>query len=233
MIQLALSLALLAATPVVDGPATRDVSGFPAPDRPVAEIVSPIWASEAERDGVGETRQVFELMRFSKGQAVADIGAGSGYYTVRLSPVLGAQGRVYAQDIMPAYLAGLKKRVDELKLANVTLVQGTPADAKLPQASLDGALLIHMYHEIEQPYGLLWRLAESMKPGGRVGIVDADRRPENHGTPPKLLRCELEAVGYRQVSFRTLDGGVGYLAIFAPPAPDRRPKPADIKPCKG
>lgn len=229
---LSLALAFLALT-AADAPVKRDAAGFPAPDRPVAEIVSPIWASEEERDSVGETRQVFELMRFRKGQAIADIGAGSGYYTVRLSPVVGSQGRVYAQDIMPNYLAGLKKRVDELKLANITLVQGTPDDPKLAENSLDGALLIHMYHEIEQPYGLMWRLAGSMKKGGRVGIVDSNRRPENHGTPPALLLCEMRAVGYRQVLFRTLEGGVGYLAIFEPPAPQKRPKPEDIKPCKG
>ncbi len=211
----------------------RDAAGFPAPDRPVAEIVSPIWASEEERDEVKETEQVFSAAGIKPGQTVADIGAGSGYYVVRLSPAVGPAGRVYAEDIMPDYLAGLKARVARMNLANVTLVQGTADDPKLPKAALDAAFLIHMYHEIEQPYGLLHRLAGSFKPGGRLIITDLDRRPENHGTPPALLRCELAAVGYRELSRKTLTGGVGYIAIFEPPAPGRLPAPQTIMPCKG
>ena len=210
----------------------RDAGGFPPPDRPIAEIVSPIWASEAERDAARETEQVFAAAGVKAGQTVADIGAGSGYYVVRLSPVVGPAGRVYAEDITPNYLAGLDARVKALKLSNVTLVQGKPDDPKLPKRAIDTAFLIHMYHEIEQPYGLLHRLAASMKPGGRVVITDADRRPERHGTPPALLTCELEAVGYRQLSTKVLDGGVGYLAIFEAPAANKLPAPQAITPCR-
>ncbi len=210
----------------------RNAEGFPAPDRPVADIVSPIWADEAERDRRLETEQVFGLLDIKAGMTVADIGAGSGYYVVRLSPVVGPKGNVLAEDIMPDYLRDLQKRVTDLKLTNVTVVQGTTADPKLPAASVDVAFLIHMYHEIEQPYGLAYNLAKSMKPGGKVAIEDRDARPPNHGTPPDLLKCEMEAVGYRQTGFKTLDGDLGYLAIFTAPAANRLPRPADIVPCK-
>jgi len=89
-----------------------------------------------------------------------------------------------------------------------------------------------MYHEIAQPFGLLHNLAAAMKPGGRVGIVDADDVPARHGTPPALLACELAAAGYRPTGFTTLDGGVGYLATFEAPASDARPSPGSIRPCR-
>lgn len=209
----------------------RDSAGFPLPDRPVAEIVSPMWAAEEQRDARGEARQVIQAMGIGPGMSVADIGAGTGYFVVRLSPVVGPSGRVLANDIMPDYLAELDARVRGLGLANVSLIRGEPDDAKLPPASVDVALFIHMYHEIEQPYGLLHRLAASMKPGGRIGIVDLPAPPERHGTPPDLLRCELAAVGYRQISFQMLQNDDAYLAIFAPPAPGDLPAPTAILPC--
>lgn len=231
---------ILAAALIACGPADaqntavrRDAAGFPWPDRPVAEIVTPTWSSEEERDAARETEQVFGVLGIRPGMTVADIGAGSGYYVVRLSPAVGPAGKVYGQDIIPRYLRGLQQRVERMKLANVTTVLGAPDDPKLPKASLDVAFMIHMYHEIEQPYGLLHRLAGSFKPGGKLAITDADRRPENHGTPPALLKCELEAVGYRQLSFQVLTGDVGYLAIFEPPSPDSLPDPRRITPCKG
>lgn len=132
---------------------------------------------------------------------------------------------------MPDYLAGLERRVRTLGLANVTLVRGEPHDPRLPPGSLDAAILVHMYHEIAQPFALMHNLLPALKPGGRVGIVDADAPTWKHGTPPALLRCELAAVGYRQISRTVLKGGVGYLAVFEPPSPEERVPPAAVKPC--
>ncbi|KQT56997.1 methyltransferase type 11 [Methylobacterium sp. Leaf456] len=235
MIRLLLALLLLtlpaaAAEPLA--PSGADPQKFPKPDRPVAEIVAPQWAGDRERDRADEVGQVARLMRIGPGQAVGDIGAGNGYYVMRLSPEVGPQGRILAQDITPDYLAELEKRVAAKGLTNVTVVRGESHDPRLPSGSLDAAVLVHMYHEIDQPFGLLWNLAAMMKPGGRVGIVDADAIPSRHGTPPKLLRCELAAVGYRELSMTTLKGGVGYLAVFEAPAPDKRPDPAAIRPCR-
>ena len=217
----------LAAGPLAPPGAPADA--FPKPDRPVAEIVAPRWSSEAERDRAGEFAEVAKGMGIAPGETVADIGAGSGYYVTRLSPLVGPGGRVLAEDVTPDYLAGLEKRV--AGLGNVTVVQGEPHDPRLPPASVDAAILVHMYHEITQPYGLLHNLAAAMRPGGRVGIVDADDIPSRHGTPPMLLRCELREAGYRETGFQPLKGGA-YLAVFAAPAPDQRPKPETIRPCR-
>jgi predicted methyltransferase len=207
-------------------------AAFPKPDRPVADIISPIWHDEKERDAVDETGQVVRLIGIKPGMAVADIGAGSGYYTVRLSPVVGPNGRIIAQDVERDYLTGLRQRVHDLGLQNVTIGLGEPHDPRLPTDSVDVALLVHMYHEIAQPYALLYNLAPALKRGGRVGIVDAMGRTAEHGTPPALLRCELKAVGYREVGFHPLRGSAAYLAIFEPPAQDSRPQPASISACR-
>jgi SAM-dependent methyltransferase len=217
----------LAAGPLAPPGAPADA--FPKPDRPVAEIVAPRWSSESERDRAGEFEAVAKGMAIAPDETVADIGAGSGYYVVRLSPRVGPGGRVLAEDVTPAYLAALEKRV--ATLGNVTVVQGEPHDPRLPPSAVDAAILVHMYHEISQPFGLLYNLAAAMRPGGRVGIVDADDIPSRHGTPPALLRCELTAAGYRETGFHPLKGGA-YLAVFAAPAPDQRPSPAAIRPCR-
>lgn len=202
---------------------------FPGPSRPVAGIVTDVWSDEASRDDAGEAVQVMALAGVRPGQAIADIGAGSGYYTVRLAPRVGSQGRVYAVDIVPEYLAKLSQRVDAAGLRNVVLVTGAPDDPRLPPASVDLALFVHMYHEIAAPYALLWHLRASLKPGARVAIVDSDRPFARHGSPPAALRCELAAVGYIQTEFHRLKDG-NYLALFAPRGP--RPDPGAIRPCK-
>ena len=227
---LALALPVQAAEPL--GPPGAPAAAFPKPDRPVAEIVAAQWAFEAQRDKADEFGQVARLMGFKPGETVADIGAGSGYYVTRLSPLVGPQGRVLAEDVTPRYLADLEARLRKADLSNVTVVRGEPHDPRLAPGSVDAAILVHMYHEITQPYGLLHNLAAAMRPGGRVGIVDADDIPSRHGTPPKLLRCELSAAGYRETGFSVLDGGVGYLAVFEAPPSDRRPDPKTITPCK-
>src|SRR6266571_7829643 len=91
-------------------------ASFPKPDRPVADIVSPIWHDEKERDDAGEPGQLMRLLGIKSGITVADIGAGSGYYVVRLSPIVGSNGRIIAEDIVPKYLQSLRKRVRNLGL---------------------------------------------------------------------------------------------------------------------
>jgi predicted methyltransferase len=205
---------------------------FPKPDRPVADIVSPIWHGEKERDDASEPTQLVQLLGIKSGMTVADIGAGSGYYVVRLSPIVGPRGRIIAEDVVPEYLQGLRNRVRDLGLQNVVIGRGEPHDPRLPVDSLDIAILVHMYHEIAQPYGLLYNLVPALKPGARVGIVDAYRPTSEHGTPPDLLRCELAAVGYREDSFDRLTGSNAYLAIFAPPSVASRTRPEAMVACK-
>ncbi len=234
-----ISLAILAATllcacsPSTESqgaPVVRDAAGFPSPDRPVAGIVAPEWSNGPDRDAADESGQLIRALGIKPGMVVADIGAGSGYHSLRLSPAVGPEGLVYAEDIVEAFIAGLRREAERRKLTNIRIVIGTVDDPKLPPGAMDRAVLVHMYHEIESPYALLWNLAGAMKPGGQVGVIDLDRQIEGHGTPPALLKCEFEAVGYRRVSHVDMAGGTGYVAIFE--APKARPRPADIKPCK-
>lgn len=219
-------------------PPGAPASDFPAPERPVSDIVAPRWTDERIRDKDGEFARVVALALVQEGMQVADIGAGDGYYVARLAPLVGTTGRVYGQDIIPEYLALLDDRARRAGWRNVQVVAGDEHDPRLPTGSLDLAFMIHMYHEIAQPFGVLWNLATAMKPGGRLVILDLDRRTDSHGTPPALLRCELEAVGYRQAGItRTAPGE--YVAIFEAPALVARPTPAAIReklqrtPCRG
>jgi SAM-dependent methyltransferase len=207
-------------------------AAFPNPDRPVADIVSPIWHDEKERDDAGEPGQLMRLLGVKSGMTVADIGAGSGYYVVRLSPIVGPQGRIFAEDVVPEYLRGLRSRVSDLGLQNVVISLGEPHDPRLPADSIDIAILVHMYHEIAQAYGLLYNLVPALKSGARVGIADAYGPTSEHGTPPGLLQCELAAVGYRENSFDRFRGSNAYLAIFAPPSVASRTRPEAMVACK-
>jgi ubiquinone/menaquinone biosynthesis C-methylase UbiE len=202
---------------------------FPKADRPVASIISSRWSTEEERDRLREADRVMDLAEIKPGMTIADIGAGEGYYTIRLSARVGKTGRVLAQDIIPEYRDTLALRVERERLDNVSVTLGVPADPKLPPNSFDRILLVHMYHEIATPYEFLWRLRPSLREGGRVVIVDADRPTENHGTPPKLLECELKAVGFAQVAFKAMPQAGGYLAMFEARGP--APEPRGIKPC--
>jgi len=189
--------------------------------RPVASIVSPIWASPEYRDQAHEIEQITARLGLRPGMTVADIGAGSGYDTLRLSKVVGPRGRVLAEDVTPQYLTLLRAAIASAGLNNVTAVQGSAGDPRLPKRSIDAAIMVHMYHEIQQPMALLAALAPAFKAHGRLGIEELDRPTEAHGTPPKLLVCELAAAGYHLVQMSPLSGGLGYFAVFEPPtAPD-------------
>ncbi|HEU5285095.1 MAG TPA: SAM-dependent methyltransferase, partial [Sphingomicrobium sp.] len=104
-------------------------------------------------------------------------------------------------------------------------------DPLLPARSFDRIFLVHMYHEVQSPYAFLWHLREGLKPDGLVVVVELDRPTKRHGISPALLTCEFAAVGMRRVHVTTLTGGDAYLAMFGIGAP--RPRPADIRPCKG
>jgi cyclopropane fatty-acyl-phospholipid synthase-like methyltransferase len=206
-----------------------DSGQFPAAARPVASIVSARWSDEDSRDKAGESTGVMDRAGVKPGMTVADIGAGEGYYTIRLAARVGAKGRVLAQDIIPEVRDKLAQRVEREKLEAVTVKLGTPDNPGLPANSFDRVFLVHMYHEIASPYAFLWNLRPATKRGGRVIVVDANRPTNQHGTPPKLLKCEFAAVGYKMVDFQDMPAAGGYLAAFEPVGD--RPEPGAIKVC--
>ena len=209
---------------------TPKPSAFPAAARPVASIVSPRWSDEDSRDKAGESVEVMNRAGVTPGMTVADIGAGEGYYTIRLAARIGAKGRVLAQDIVPEVRDALAERVTRERLDNVSVKLGTPDKPGLPENSFDRVFLVHMYHEIESPYAFLWHLRPAARAGGRVIVVDANRPTNQHGTPPALLKCEFAAVGYKQVDFQMMPSAGGYLAAFEPSG--ARPEPGAIRACE-
>lgn len=202
---------------------------FPRADRPVAHIESTRWSNEESRDRLNEAEDIMDRAGIKPGMTVADIGAGEGYYTVRLARRVGAQGRVLAQDILPEVRDSLALRVARENLENVSVKLGAADDPMLPPRSFDRVFMVHMYHEIGEPYAFLWRLYPALKPSGEVIVVDANRPTEQHGTPPRLLKCEFEAVGYRLVALTPKPEAGGYLARFT--ISGSRPDPGDIRAC--
>lgn len=226
--------ALTACEVVPSGPrALPDVdvasSEFPKASRPVAPIVADRWSTEEARDRVSEADSVMDIAGITQGMTVADIGAGEGYYTIRLAARVGANGRVVGQDIFPAVRDKLAARVNRERLDNVSVKLGLATDPKLPANSFDRIFLVHMYHEVSEPFEFLWRLRPSLRVGGRVIVVDANRMPDEHGTPPSLLDCEMKAVGYHRVDFQEMPKAGGFFAAYE--ASGKRPEPAAIKPC--
>ena len=203
---------------------------FPAAHRDVAPIVGEAFSTEDARDRLGEAEEVMQLAGVRPGMWVADVGAGSGYYTVRLARVVGAKGRVLAEDIVPAVTDQLTERVQRERLDNVAVKLGTADNPMLPSQSFDRVFLVHMYHEVQSPYAFLWHMREGVKQGGLVVVVDANRPVKQHGMPPEQLKCEFAALGLKPVKFSMLAGGDVYLMAFGLAAP--RPLPQQIEPCK-
>ncbi len=204
--------------------------GFPKADRPISPIVSVRYSTEEARDHAGEAQDIMDHAGAAPGMTVADIGAGEGYYTVRLAKRVGREGRVLAEDIMPEVIDALGQRINRENWSNVSVRLGTPDDPRLPERSFDRIFMVHMYHEIEEPYAFLWHMRPALKPEGEVIVVDSDRPTSEHGTPPKLLACEFASVGYRLMEMMPRPSSGGYLARFR--TVGARPDPDAIRACK-
>lgn len=202
---------------------------FPAAHRDVAPTVSDTFSTEDARDRVGEAEQVMQLAGVRPGMSVADVGAGEGYYTVRLARVVGAKGRVLAEDIVPEVRDQLSDRVQRERLDNVAVKLGTAENPMLPGESFDRLFLVHMYHEVQSPYAFLWHLREGAKPGGLIVVVESDRPVKRHGMPPAALKCEFAALGLQPVKAAMLASREDYLMAFRVAA--ARPAPEKIKAC--
>jgi ubiquinone/menaquinone biosynthesis C-methylase UbiE len=160
------------------------------------------WLERGERVDEEEPDVALDALKIAKGASVADIGAGSGYITVRLAKRVGPTGTVYANDLQPQMLEMLRRRLEKEKIANVTLVQGTVDDPKLPPASVDLGIMVDVYHEFSQPQAMLRGLRQALKPGGRLVLLEY--RKEDPSIPIRLehkmtvaeAKMELEAEGF-------------------------------------
>jgi len=191
---------LLAALVAAQAPGVHPISGRRF--APVMGYQGADWLERSERDEEEAPDLALNVLKIPKGASVADIGAGSGFITERLSARVGPTGRVFANDLQPQMLQILGRRLAQRNITNVTLVQGTIDDPKLDPASVDLEIMVDVYHELSQPQAMLRRLRAALKPGGRLVLLEY--RKEDPTIPIKFehkmsvaeAKMELEAEGF-------------------------------------
>ena len=169
------------------------------------------------RDERLQIQRVMDLLGIHAGSSVADIGAGSGWFSVRAAARVGAKGIVYAEDINSEAVNYIEDRSQKEKLSNVKTVLGTPDDPKLPSDSIDAVLLLKVYHEVAHPKLLMTNLKPSLRPGAKVGIIDRNGNGTDHGLNSDVVKREMAEAGFRLLSsydFTKADGQ-DYFLIFA------------------
>jgi len=140
---------------------------------------------------------VMDVLSIAPGKTVADIGAGSGWFSVRAAKRVTATGTVYAVDINPEAAEYIGQRAKKEQLHNIKTILSKPDDPELPANSIDSVLLLKTYHEVANPVALLRNLRSSLKPGARVGIIDRNGNGEDHGVKKDVVIREVGQAGYR------------------------------------
>jgi SAM-dependent methyltransferase len=169
-----------------------------------------------DRDTRLHVDRVMDLLGIGPGKVVADIGAGSGWFTVRAAARVGSSGAVYAEDINPKSIDYITERAAREKLENVRPVLGSVVDTKLPKNSVDVVLILKTYHEFEQPIPLMEKLKLSLKPGAKIGIIDRNGDGTDHGIMPEVVEREMKQAGFQRVGKYdfTKSDGQDYFLIF-------------------
>lgn len=156
--------------------------------REIAKVMGHLaadWLDRPEREREEAPSKLLEALKLKPGDVVADIGAGSGYFTFRLAERVGPKGKVLAVDIQPEMLDLIRKRMKERKLTNVEVIRGTETDPKLPAGAVDLILMVDVYHEFNFPYEMTTAMVKALKPGGRLVFVEY--RLEDPDVPIKLV----------------------------------------------
>jgi SAM-dependent methyltransferase len=167
------------------------------------------------RDERLQINRVMDILGIAPGKTVADIGAGSGWFTVRAAKRVGDAGTVYAVDINPEAIRYIDSRVRKENLHNVKPILGKPDNPLLP-ATVDAVLLLKTYHEVSQPITLLRNLQPSLTPGAKVGVIDRNGNGENHGIAREIVIREANTAGYElleQDDF--VKDGMDYFLVFS------------------
>jgi predicted methyltransferase len=165
-----------------------------------------VYLEGSDRDVWQRPDQIMDALSIAEGSVVADLGAGSGWFTIRLAVRVGPNGRVYAEDIQPQMIEVIKRRLARENLSNVEVKLGKPDDPQLPPNSLDAALIVDAYHEMEQPVTLLRNVARALKPAGLIGIVGSTMAGGGPGPPmdervdPERVIREAGAAGLRLIA---------------------------------
>lgn len=189
-----------------------------SPDRPTSTPYTGDLSifERPDRDKKLQIDRVMDLLGITPGKNVADIGAGSGWFTVRAARRTGATGVVLAEDINPVAIETIGKRIEKENLPNIRTVLGRPDDPMLPAGSVDAVLFLKVYHEIAHPQAFLRNLRPALRPGAKVGIIDRNGNGADHGVNRDIVVREMAQAGFRLVGtydFTKADGE-DYFLIF-------------------
>jgi precorrin-6B methylase 2 len=190
--------------------------------REIAHVMGPggvPWLERREREVEERPQLLIEALEIKRGQTIADLGAGSGYYSFRIAPLVGEQGKVLSIDVEPRMLRIVSERAKRERIANVFTVLSTASDPNLPANSVDLLFMVDVYHELEFPLEMMLKVREAMKPGGRVALIEYRAedpkvmiKPVHKMTERQIVR-ELTAAGFRhEKTIRTLP--LQHLVIF-------------------
>lgn len=196
--------------PYTEGPKTRDGIGKYYMGREISYVMGHLaagWLERPEREREEKPSALMKNLELEPDAVVADIGAGSGYFTFKLADKV-PQGKVYAVDIQPEMIALLTKKRDDLGLSNVEAILSTEKDTKLPASAVDGVLLVDAYHEFSFPREMLESIYRALKPGGKVFLLEY--RAEDplvpikplHKMSQKQAKREYAASGFRWLETR-------------------------------
>lgn len=184
----------------VSEPYTGELSIFENPDR----------AEKLQID------RVMDILKISEGKSVADIGAGSGWFSTRAAKRIGAAATVYAVEINQEYINYINERAKREDLPNIRTVLGTESDPRLPPASIDACLMLKTYHEIAQPVMVLENLRTALRPGALLGIIDRNGKGDDHGLAKQRVITEAKRAGFTlkdDYDFTKADG-MDYFLVF-------------------
>jgi SAM-dependent methyltransferase len=168
------------------------------------------------RDQRLQIERVMDLLGLKPGKSVADIGAGSGWFSVRAAHRIAPSGTVYAEDINPEAITYIRQRAARENLPNIHVIQGTPDNPKLMPTSIDAVLMLKVYHEVANPLELLRNLRPALRPDARIGVIDRNGTGTDHGLNASVVIHEMDEAGFRlsgRYDFTKADGQ-DYFLIF-------------------
>ena len=216
---IAIALSLLVQTVLIASPQTASPVAPPGEQRKTSEPYTgdlSIFDSPGREDRL-QINRVMDILGIAPGKTVADIGAGSGWFTVRAAKRMSGRGLVYAVDINPEAIRYVDDRARKEQLQNVKTILGQADNPLLPARSVDAVLLLKTYHEVAQPVALLQNLRAALRPGAKVGVIDRNGNGENHGVGRDVVIREAKQAGYKlidQYDFVQADK-MDYFLVFA------------------
>jgi ubiquinone/menaquinone biosynthesis C-methylase UbiE len=168
------------------------------------------------RDERLQINRVMDILGIARGKTVADIGAGSGWFTVRAARRVGDGGLVYAVDINPKAILYIDDRIGRAHIHNVKTILSKPDDPLLPGNQVDAVLLLKTYHEVAKPVALLRNLRPALRPGAKIGVIDRNGNGENHGVSADIIITEASEAGYELAGkYDFVRDNMDYFLVFS------------------